>query len=147
MFHLRCQDGNAVICIATALNQQELHGHTQMRISIFIQTPLSNALSTFCHGVFLEYHMFPVCCEDDDAVLYCNSGQTKRSRGYKMEMWKSVLIQTPNSSTHPFLVIKSLCYTWSFNCAARTATLFHIATALNRKESRGRTLQWISIAI
>ena len=37
-----------LLCITKTLKHQELHGHTmEIRISIFIQTPLSNAYPIF----------------------------------------------------------------------------------------------------
>jgi len=106
-----------------------------MWISIFIQTPLSNALHT---------HFSSWCTRGITRVFgalrgrWCRSvlqqGLTKRPRRHMTEMWKSVFIQTT-------FITESLCNTRCFNCAARTAMLFCITKALKHQELHGHTME------
>ena len=58
--------------VATALNQKKSNGHGNADIDVYTNTG-KQYVPTLVHGVFVGYHVFSVRCEDDDAVLYCNS--------------------------------------------------------------------------
>ena len=140
VLQLRCQDGNAVLYYNSA-RPTWITWTYEKNLDINFDTNSSKQRTpTLGHAVVVGYDVFWVRWVHDDAVLYCNSAQPKRSRGHMMEMRKSVLLQTPINSAYPLLVIAYLCYTTCFNSAAGTATLCCIATALNRKKSRGHTI-------
>ena len=71
MFPVRCEDDDAVLCSNSA---QPKRSRRQGNADIDVDTNTSKQyVPTVVHGVFVGYHVFSVRCEDDDAVLYCNS--------------------------------------------------------------------------